>query len=148
MARSAVLHPDGSDYDGFLYAFVGADRNGSMVTVLSTLARLGLDPWKEASELTGLSKGAALTRLGVLLKKSSDVPTLTDDHETVARELISLLPVGTGRRVPLQSGTSESGVPLGAVVTISAIAVVLVVLTQSFFPDVFGLGSLASVFTR
>ena len=59
MARVDVLHPDGSDFHQFLYAFVGADRDGFMVTVLFTLARLGLDPWKEASELADVSEEAA-----------------------------------------------------------------------------------------
>ena len=30
--------------DPVLYATVGEDRNGNLVTVLSTLARLGLEP--------------------------------------------------------------------------------------------------------
>jgi len=41
-----VLHPDGNDFDPFLFASVGEDRNGANVTVISALARLGLDPWK------------------------------------------------------------------------------------------------------
>lgn len=140
MAKSDVLHPDGSDYDGFLYAFVGEDRNGSMVTVLSTFARLGLDPWKEASELAGLSEGAALTRLGVLLTKFSDVPSLSCEHKTIARNLVSLLPARAGRHVPLQAGSPQSGVRLGAVVMISAIAIFLVVLAQILIPGASGLG--------
>ena len=140
MARSAVLHPDDSDYDGFLYAFVGPDRNGSMVTVLSTLARLGLDPWKEASELAGLSEGAAMTRLDGLLARFSDVPELTGEHETIARKLISLLPAGAARHVPSQAGSSQSGTRTGAVTPMVLIAISLVLLAQLLIPGVFGLG--------
>ena len=140
MARSAVLHPDGSDYDGFLYAFVGEDRNGSMVTVLSTLARLGLDPWKEASELAGVSEGAALTRLGALLAKFSDVPALSGEHETISRKLVSLLPGRAARHVPSQAGTLISGAGFGGVLTILGIASFLFVLARLLFPGASGFG--------
>ncbi len=136
MASSAVLHPDGSDYDGFLYAFVGEDRNGSMVTVLSTLARLGLDPWKEASELAGVSEGAALTRLDALLAKFSDVPALSGEHETISRKLISLLPGRTARHVPSQAGTLSSGAGFGSGLAILAIATFLFVLARLLIPGI------------
>ena len=58
MAISNLRHSEGPDLDRFLYAFVGVDRGGSEVTVVSTLARLGLDPWKEASDLATASEGA------------------------------------------------------------------------------------------
>ena len=49
-----LLHPDGSDFDAFLQAELGEDRNGVAVTVLSALARVGLEPWTEAKELARL----------------------------------------------------------------------------------------------
>jgi hypothetical protein len=51
MAAPNVLNPHPPEFERFLYASVGEDRNGYVVTVLSTLARLGLDPWKKP--LTG-----------------------------------------------------------------------------------------------
>ena len=140
MAGYDVLHPDGSDYGGFLYAFVGLDRHGSMVTVLSTLARLGLDPWKEASELAGLSEGAATTRLDGLLARFSDVPALTGEHETIARKLISLLPARAARQLPSQAGSAQIGTRTGAVKTIVLIAISLVLLARLLIPGVSGLG--------
>jgi hypothetical protein len=38
-----------AEFDNFLYASIGADRNGMPLSVLSALARLDLDPWEEAS---------------------------------------------------------------------------------------------------
>jgi hypothetical protein len=35
-----------SSLDGFLFADVGVEANGMMLTVLSTLARRGMDPWQ------------------------------------------------------------------------------------------------------
>ena len=66
MADPNVLNPHPPEFDRFLHASVGEDRNGYVVTVLSTLARLGLDPWKETAELVTLGRDAARARLGTL----------------------------------------------------------------------------------
>lgn len=46
-------------FDPFLLASVGREENGMQVSVLSALARLGLDPWEEADRLAGLPKKTA-----------------------------------------------------------------------------------------
>lgn len=94
MAKPNVLNPHPPEFERFLYASVGEDRNGYVVTVLSTLARLGLDPWKETAELVTLGHDAARARLGTLLARFRDVPTLASDHGRVARDLSHLLPEG------------------------------------------------------
>ena len=92
MASSALHHPYGTDFDRFLYARVGEDRNGMDVTVLSMLARLGFDSWQEASELDALSADAARRRLSSILMRFQDVPALLRDHDSIAQELTGLLP--------------------------------------------------------
>jgi len=87
-----VLKPHPPEFERFLHASVGEDRNGYVVTVLSTLARLGLDPWKETAELVTLGRDEARARLGTLLARFRDVPTLASDHRRVARDLSQLLP--------------------------------------------------------
>lgn len=136
MAISDVLHPDGSDFDEFLYAFVGEDRSGSMVTVLSCLTRLGLDPWKEASALAGLSKEVASTRMGSLLAKFGDVPALARESETIARKLVSLLPARAPRRVTLPAGPSQSleRRSVGPVVYIVLFMISIVILARLLVP--------------
>lgn len=94
MADLNVLNPHPPEFERFLYASVGEDRNGFAVTVLSTLARLGLDPWNETAELVALGHDAARARLGELLARSRDVPALASDHVPVARSLSQLLPKG------------------------------------------------------
>lgn len=94
MADPNVLNPHLPEFDRFLYASVGEDRNGYVVTVLSTLARLGLDPWNETAELVALGRDGARSRLGKLLARFPDVPTLASDHGRVARDLSQLLPEG------------------------------------------------------
>ena len=92
MSVSDVLHPDGSDYDPFLLAEVGEDRTGAAVTVLSALARLGLEPWTEARELALLGRDAAQVRLKAHLATVKGVPALGNENGSVATKLVALLP--------------------------------------------------------
>ncbi len=43
--------PLGSEFDNFLFAPIGVDKNGMVLSVVSALARLDVDPWEEAEEL-------------------------------------------------------------------------------------------------
>ncbi|NKX44471.1 hypothetical protein HCU73_07700 [Roseibacterium sp. KMU-115] len=79
-------------FDGFLYATLGDDRRGNAVSVLSALARLGLDPWDEAAALSGLPRGGAEARLGDRLSRFRDVPGLSAEQGAILQRLLSLLP--------------------------------------------------------
>ncbi|MCO6381410.1 hypothetical protein [Oceanicola sp. 502str15] len=92
MTDSPVLNPHPREFERFLYASVGEDRNGYIVTVLSALARLGLDPWNETADLVSLGRDGARARLGALLARFRDVPELASDHGRIARHLSQLLP--------------------------------------------------------
>ena len=108
MSASDVLHPDGSDYDAFLFAEVGEDRTGAAVTVLSALARLDLEPWTEARELSRLGREDAQVRLTTHFEAITDIPALALASEGRAAKLVSLLPTRTPLRVPksLEAGTN------------------------------------------
>ena len=127
-----VLHPHGNGFDPFLQAAVGEDRNGQVVTVLSMLARLGLDPWSEASDLASLSRAAAGARLDKLLSGFRDVPALGLDHDAIARSLTDLLPVRSWPRAPEETGSSASFGSKIAGVPILAVLLVLLILAQVF----------------
>ena len=45
-----------SGLDAFLYADVGTEPNGSTLTILSMIARLGRDPWAEAANWATLPR--------------------------------------------------------------------------------------------
>lgn len=79
-------------FDGFLFAPVGDDRNGMRVSVLSALARLGVDPWQEAKQLAGLPAESARQRLDTLIAALPGIPSLALDHRAIASRLIALLP--------------------------------------------------------
>ncbi len=132
MTGTSVLNPHSPEFERFLYATVGEDRNGSIVTVLSTLARLNLDPWKEAAELASLGREAAQARLGLLLSRFRDVPALGIDHASIARALTLLLPEYVAR----SSTPGLSSMTKGQLVSsraIWAVVAVVVILLQMIF---------------
>jgi hypothetical protein len=81
-----------SEFDDFLYAAIGADRNESPLSVLSALARLNLDPWQEAAELSHLPKGIAAARLERLIARLPRGRWDETDLGAIADRLIALLP--------------------------------------------------------
>jgi hypothetical protein len=89
--RSASLPKLPSAYNDFLYANVGEDTNGALLTVLSMLARRDVDPWEEAADLSRLSRDAAARRL-ISMITASPGQSSTADQTAVADRLIALLP--------------------------------------------------------
>ncbi|WP_416540074.1 hypothetical protein [Phaeobacter sp. JH20_04] len=108
MPAAGILQPHSPEFDRFLQAFVGEDRNGNAVTVLSALARLELEPWEEAAALAALEKEVAGSRLEMLLSQFRDVPALKQDSGTLARKLTRLLPKHR-KRLMAVSGAAENG---------------------------------------
>lgn len=129
MSEPNVLDPHPPEFERFLYASVGEDRNGSVVTVLSTLARLGLDPWNETAELVTLGRDAARSRLDTLLARFRDVPALASDHGRVAQDLSQLLPE---TQTPVGLKRTASTVAQGRPGTIGAIWAVLTIIFVLF----------------
>lgn len=110
MSASDVLHPDGNEFDAFLFAKVGEDRTGAAVTVLSVFARLDLDPWTEARELSYLGQEDALARLTSHFEAITDIPVLALASEGKAAVLVSLLPKHASLRMlkSMEIGTDSS----------------------------------------
>jgi hypothetical protein len=59
MAGTDVYELGHSDLNAFLYAAVGREASGMTLTVLSTLARVEIDPWQEAGRLADLPAAVA-----------------------------------------------------------------------------------------
>jgi hypothetical protein len=81
-----------SEFDDFLFAPIGEDGNGMLLSVLSALARLDVDPWQEAAKMTRLSGSAATVRLASLIAKLPDQPSSHQNVERIAARVICLLP--------------------------------------------------------
>jgi len=94
MIRSASVSRLSSEFDQFLFMPIGEDANGTPLSVLSALARLSLDPWREAAELTRMPKETAVQRLSSLIAALPSGPSSDMDASTTAARLISFLPRG------------------------------------------------------
>jgi hypothetical protein len=80
------------ELDNFLFAALGKEQNGMMLTVVSALGRLGLDPWKEADQLADMPKAGAVQRLVPIMARIPEGPWKKADIEAIATRLIGLLP--------------------------------------------------------
>jgi hypothetical protein len=128
MVNSTSLPKLGSEFDAFLFAPVGDDKNGMPLSVLSALARLDVDPWQEAADLARLPGSTAIERLTSLIEALPGRPTSPPALETIAARLIALLPGRAGSIVPSRSGISED-VPatnLQAIVRVVSFNLILV----------------------
>lgn len=81
-----------SDLDAFLFAEVGTERNGMTLTVVSTISRLGEDPWSEARRLSTLPRAAAVDYLTGIIARMPASPWALADATAIATRLVSLLP--------------------------------------------------------
>ena len=95
-----------TDFDSFLFASVGDDANGQPLTLLTVLARLGVDPWEEAADLASLSSETAMQRLAARLESMPNGPASPEDTVNVASRLIKLL-----HRVPAPTPVRQARLP-------------------------------------
>jgi hypothetical protein len=81
-----------SDLNYFLYSEVGTGPDGMSLTVLSALARLGMDPWQEAERLAKLSRAAAIDGLARLIATMPASRWPLAEAVEIAARLVLLLP--------------------------------------------------------
>ncbi len=108
MTHSAAACPLGPEFEPFLFAPVGDDRNGLPLSVLSALARRDVDPWQEAARLTELPEATAARTLAALLGAAPDGAWTEAGGRATAARLIALLP-----RRASGGRSSSSGKPSG-----------------------------------
>jgi hypothetical protein len=106
MAHAQTQLGQDTQYEPFLYAAMGEDRRGTSVTVLSMLARLGVNPWGEASDLADLPEGAAQHRLEALMARFNDVQTNGPGRSLTVSKLLAFLPQRAGTPRPALNGAS------------------------------------------
>lgn len=92
MTRTISFSQLRPEFHDFLYAPVGDDSNGMLVSVLSALARLNVDPWQEAAELSRLPRDTAIQRLISLIASLPYGLAAFPDREIAAARLVALLP--------------------------------------------------------
>jgi hypothetical protein len=97
MKGSGALTFLGSEFEPFLFAPIGEDNHGMVLSLLSALARLNVDPWEEAATLAQLPRDTATRKLASLISTLPDGASARADSATIAARLIPLLP---NRAVP------------------------------------------------
>jgi hypothetical protein len=123
-ASSAFLSR--SELDAFLFAPVVDDANGMTVSVLSMLARAGVDPRSKAAELARMTIGKATDTLTSFIGESLQGLVSRDDTETIAARLAALLPRRANPINPLgQTKTGNTELTQARAVRIAAILVCL-----------------------
>jgi hypothetical protein len=97
-----------SDLNPFLFADVGTEASGMMLSVVSLFARQGNDPWREAGRLADLSKDKAADSLAHDIAEMPHGPWKLPDAAMIAARLVGLLPVRPARPIrSLPSGISN-----------------------------------------
>jgi hypothetical protein len=90
------MSPLGSEFEAFLFAPIGEDKNGVLVSVLSALARSDVDPWEEAAQLAQLPEEIATRKLTSLIAALPAGRSARPDPGAIALRLIALLPCRAG----------------------------------------------------
>jgi len=133
MTHAALAPLIGPEFDRFLGASIGEGRNGTMLSVLSALARLDVDPWQEAVNLAQMPRETATARLAAMIAALPDAPTTNIPAKAIAADLIALLPRTAGFTVSPSDGVLAAAGPqrtrtrlaLGALAIVIAIVFAL-----------------------
>jgi hypothetical protein len=113
-----------SGLNAFLFAEVGQELNGSPLTILSVLARLGKDPWAEAAKWASMPKAAIIERLTQSISQMPLCPQAFTDARATASRLILLLPSRVAASRPSEAlVVGKTSVPKWVVVAICLAAV-------------------------
>jgi len=115
MASSDVFAMDRSPFNSFLRAEIGVEANGSSLTMLSALARVGVDPWVEAAGYVSQPRGASLRRLCDLIAQTGLPAISKQDAPTIAARLFTLLPCRS------ETAVAASSVPTPRVWVLTAV---------------------------
>lgn len=103
-----ALHHSG--YEPFLFAPLWLEGNGTVLSVLSALARAGVDPWKKAAELAGKPDNEAAESLAAILARLP-MPGEKPIYATFARQAVELLPRAAGK-LPVGNAAGVGGAAL------------------------------------
>jgi hypothetical protein len=80
-----------TDLNDFLFTAIAEDGSGMHLTMLSALARSGVDPWAEAAGLASLSRENATQKLVQMLAGIPNGPSPGDETTTLAARLVAHL---------------------------------------------------------
>ena len=133
MTHTALTPLLGREFDDFLYAPIGEDRNGTTLSVLSALARLDVDPWQETASLASMPRERATERMTAIIAAVRKDLATSLAAETIAARLIALLPQAATFSVAAPAALLKTGplrswrfsLPLVVIVVLLAIYLVV-----------------------
>ena len=131
------------EFNDFFYAPIGAYRSEMPLSVLSALARLDLDPWQEASELSDLPKDTAKQRLASLIARLPGGRWAQADSRAIAERLIDLLPRRSSSKAPIAQPIAQkanglremTGSTFARILICAALAVTALIIAASREPS-------------
>jgi len=103
-----------SDLQEFLFAPIWGEKNGTQLSILSALARLGMDPWGEAARLAAMPRAGAASALAVILAKLPWSEAETPDYAKISQRLVQFLPEGGSKPPDSASGNRAGSGGMGA----------------------------------
>ena len=112
-----------SEFNDFLFAPIGEEKNGLVVTVLSAFARLGIDPWQESARLRQLSTAMATQRLTSIISGLPNGQWAPSDVGDIAARLIGLLPAARIAASPLRATASRERLVSPRTMTLLVVAI-------------------------
>jgi hypothetical protein len=148
MTHAALSPLIGPEFDEFLGASIGEDRNGTGLSVLSALARLDVDPWKEATSLARMPREVAAVRLTALIEALPNAPASAIPSRMSAADLVALLPKRKAADVrPSDSAFAATGLrETRVLMALGGFAIVMLVLftMSALFSGWPGTGAISS----
>jgi hypothetical protein len=134
MTSSASFSPLTAEFDDFLFARINEDSDEMPLSVLSLLARQGIDPWEEAATLAQLPRVSATKRLVSLIAGMPGGRSAQQDTGTLSDRLIALLPRPADFIAPRQEfrtrAKTASGFVIGAIFIAFILAIQLVMISR------------------
>lgn len=113
-----------SELDGFLLSDIGIQPNGMPLTVLSLLARMGVDPWSEAERLSALPNESAVSWMATAISRSPPYAWKQSDVATLASRLVERLPAHS--RDPQFEASISNGLEVVPVWTLMVVFYVMI----------------------
>jgi DNA-binding transcriptional regulator YiaG len=92
--------PRSLEYNAFLFAAVGEEAVGLPLTVLTALARLGIDPWQEAARLSDLPRETAAQVFALTIAELPEGDWKAADAAKIAARLVDSLPLRSAPPIP------------------------------------------------
>jgi hypothetical protein len=108
MTMRAGFNLHHSDLQEFLFAPVWEESNGTPLSILSALARLGMDPWGEAARLAEMPRAAAVSALAAILARLPRNEPEVPDYSRISERLVQFLPQA-GSRPPSNTYGTDNG---------------------------------------